>query len=193
VQLAPTHEAELGDHLGTGHSIFGEASIVLELDDSPLRVWTKDPIRLTGVETQVVETGLQLADVVAAQHRTTEEQQSVAEPVPGLIEGPPRVGPNDAIGGKSPVRLKPAYGVCGCLGELASRIGLTGMAERSQSVLDIPDRLPRFAETKETHRVMLADPWRKGGRSWSNGSSLAREPKAGRPCQTGGAETNRQV
>ena len=76
--------------------------VALELAEAAIGPRPEDPVLLARVEPEGVQHPLELADVVTAERRRAQVQGAVAEPVAGLDELPPRVGPQD------PVRWEPA-------------------------------------------------------------------------------------
>ena len=67
----------------------------------------------------IAEPALQLSDVVAAQHRTPEIEESVAEPIAALDERRPGLGTADAVDVEAPSDLERAHGGLGRRAEAA--------------------------------------------------------------------------
>ena len=65
--------------------------------DGAVGVRTEEAVLLAGVEAKRVQLALQRADVVAAEHRGVQVERAVAQPLAGLDELAPRVGPDEPV------------------------------------------------------------------------------------------------
>ena len=126
---------------GPGGAVLGEAAVPLKLDDGLFGVGTEDAIDPARVETQLAQPALQLMDVLAADHRSFQIQEAIAQPVAGFVEVSPGLRPDLSVGCETPVTLKCPHRLVGGLTELAAGIGAGSIAQRKEPVLNIPDRL----------------------------------------------------
>jgi hypothetical protein len=113
----------------------------LELDDSPFGIGAEDAIDPARVEAQLAQPTLQLMHILAADHRSFQIQEPITEPIAGLVQIPPGLGPDLSVGRETPVALECAHGLVGGLTELAPGIRAGSVAQRQEPVLNIPDRL----------------------------------------------------
>jgi hypothetical protein len=116
---------------------------VLKLDDGPLGVGPEYSVGLAGVETEIVQAGLELSDIVPTKHRTPQQQQAVTEAVPGFIQCPPSVRSDDPVNADATLRLECLHGLGRGRSELAPRVAVARVAEGVEPVLDVADRLAR--------------------------------------------------
>jgi hypothetical protein len=76
---------DLGYHTRPTFSIFCQVAVALELEHGALGEGAEDTVHLAGVEPQRAETGLELRDVLAPNHRPAEKEDPVAESIPRFI------------------------------------------------------------------------------------------------------------
>ena len=74
---------------GPGGAVLGQAAVPLELEDRLFAVGAEDAVDPARVETQLAQPALQLQDVLAADHRSFQIQETITQPVAGFVEVPP--------------------------------------------------------------------------------------------------------
>ena len=89
---------ERGDGLGAADAVGGDPDVPLELDERAGGVVTEDAVLAPGVEAERVQPALELADVVAPQHRPAAVEHAVAEAEAALDERGPRLPAADPVG-----------------------------------------------------------------------------------------------
>ena len=132
---------EHGDGGGAADAVGGQVHVALELDQRPGGVVAEDAVLATGVEAEPVEAALQLADVVAPEHRPAAVEQSVAEAVAALHDRRPRLGPADAVDPQAAGLLEGAHGLLGRVGERAGFDPGHLVTERAEADLEVADGL----------------------------------------------------
>src|SRR5690606_33061930 len=148
-------EPQFGDDLGACFSIFCQVTVALEVEDGALGVGPEDTVDLPRVEAQVVEPALEFGNVVASQHRAPEEEQAVAESIPGLVQRPPGVGTDDAVGGQTAAGLELQHGTLGAGTELPAHVGFGAQPESDQTILDVPDGFAGVTQAIEAHGAIV--------------------------------------
>src|SRR5207245_4322131 len=77
------------------------------------RPGTEYAVDAAGGEAERAQVFLQVADVVASEHRRAQVQEPVAEAVPGFDERTPRLGSTDPVDSQASVLLEPSDGCFG--------------------------------------------------------------------------------
>jgi hypothetical protein len=149
---------DLGDHLGTNPSIFCQMSIVLKVDHRGLGVRPVRPIDLSRVEAERIESRLQLGDVLASHHGTPHEDDSIAEPVSGLVQGPPGIGPDYTVGFQPFRLLEFDDGATSAVTETGTSVRAGLESESSQPILDITNGGALITDPIETHEMPILWP-----------------------------------
>ncbi len=116
-----------------------------------LGVGTEDRIDLPCVEAKRVESTLELGDVLTAKHGATEEEEPVTEAVARLVQCPPRLRTDDAIGVEPAGRLEGPDGHGGGVSELAPAVVSRFETESRQAVLDVAYCFARRARSIQAH------------------------------------------
>lgn len=94
-----------------------ETGVALELLAGVHGVRTEDAVHPPGIEAEASEPALELGDVLAPHHRRLQVEESVAERVPLLDEGPPGLGTADAVGVEAVLGLERDDGALRPVGE----------------------------------------------------------------------------
>ena len=115
----------------------------MEVEQRPTRGRAEDPVGPTAVETEVVEAPLEVGDIVTAQHRRVEHQQSITED-PARFD---QRQPGGFVTGPTAVEttLVLERGNCG-LGDDTKQPRLSAIrlkAGGTESALEISDRIER--------------------------------------------------
>jgi hypothetical protein len=149
---------DFSDHLGTHPPIFCQVSIVLKVDHRGLGLRPVRPIDLSRVESERIETRLQLGDVLASHHGAPHEDDSIAEPVTGLVQGPPGVGPDYTVGFQAFRLLE--FDDCTPSAVTEAGTGVRGglESESSQPILDIANSWALITDPIETHETPILWP-----------------------------------
>ena len=125
-----------------------EPPLALESAERGLGLGPEDAVFAPGVEAERVEATLELADVVAAQHRSMHVEQAVAERVAALDQRAPGLGSADPVDAHTAASLELAHGREGLLPEAAiQRDGVTTLRE---ALLEVPDGVSTIAEAQES-------------------------------------------
>ncbi len=107
------------------------ADVALELLERVLGAGAEDAVDPAGVEAERAEVLLELADVVAPQHRGREIEQPVTEAVAGLDERGPGLWSADPVGPQAAALLEAVHGALG-RGAVGARLVAAGVvAERA--------------------------------------------------------------
>lgn len=141
-------QAKLGSDELTGDAVFCQASIVLEVQQASLCDGTEYSVDLVGIEPEGIEPRLQLGYVVSAHHGNAVVEQTLAESVPGVDEGPPGVWTDDPVYRKAAAALEIRNGLVGGFAEDAGFIGFRGVSKCVEPRLDIPNRLATITLVK---------------------------------------------
>ena len=110
------------------------------------------PSSRPGVEAECVQPALQFGDVVAAQHRSAEVQQAVAERVPALDERGPRLVPDDAVDAHAPMVLEREHRAFRRGTEVTQVVTGQVVTERDEPLLEIADGLSATPAPDEFRR-----------------------------------------
>ena len=145
------HEPQLTYDCGSGNPVFGHSSVVLEVEQSPQGVRSEDPIDVTGIEPDGVQTPLQLGDVIAVEHRHPVIELSIAQHESGIDQSAPRLAPDQSIDGQTLRLLEEPNGGLGARSEIAGGVGIGTEFQRGKPVLDVPDRLSLISTSIEHH------------------------------------------
>ena len=99
---------QLLERLRPEDAVDDQPDLRLEADQCLLRLGSEHAVDESCVEAEPRQPQLQVADVLAPQHRAGPEQQAVAEPVGGGDEHLPRLEVDDPVGGQAVTLLEPA-------------------------------------------------------------------------------------
>ena len=131
--------------------------VALELAHRPIGVRAEHAVLAAGVESERIQLALQGSDVVAPEERGVQVQGAIAEPVPGLDELTPRVGPHEAVDAQAAPSLEGAHGCVGRRSEapLALLGSSIGRSSPHQAFLDVADLRALVAEVVDAHATSL--------------------------------------
>jgi hypothetical protein len=147
------------------HGVGGQPGVALELEHGPLGVVPEDAVDPPGVEAQGAQPALKLGDVVAAEHRSGEVEQTVAQAVAGLHERRPGLGPTDAVHAQAPDVLEGTERGLGAGAEATGVVGGGVVAGARQAGLQIPDGLAGDALPEQR---LDAPAYRNSASSWTS-------------------------
>ena len=94
---ARSESGEGSDGVLATNAVRRQARIALKLLQGMVRVWSEDPVNSTGVKPKDSETTLEFGDIVAAQHRRRQIQQSIAQGIASIDQGRPRDRATDPV------------------------------------------------------------------------------------------------
>jgi hypothetical protein len=137
--LASGNQVELRHDLWAGQAVFGEIPVALKVPDRSLSLPTEDPIHLSGVEANRVETRLKFGHVLTPDHRSAKKKETVAETISGFVERSPGIGTNDSVDTQTLGFLELGNRGGSALFETSSRIVGDCEPESAQTILDITD------------------------------------------------------
>lgn len=137
-------QIQLASNGRSGHAVLGHVAIGLEVEQRSERVRSEDAIDLSRIESESVQSSLQVGDIVAPEHREPVVEESPAKTMPRLHQGAPGLGADDAVRPEIPAALERDDGGVGALTEVADHVGPAFEAQRGEPALNIPDRLSRI-------------------------------------------------
>jgi hypothetical protein len=135
------------------YSIFCQFTIVLEIEETAKRVRSEDTVDLAGVETEGVEKCLEICNIIPTHHGNTPIEEAVTELIARIDERPPGLGADDAINWKSPLVLETGDGREGAFAEFTRHVGMKGMVQPSEPILNIAYRCAAVSLVKEPHEL----------------------------------------
>ena len=163
-----SYDAAQGGHsVGATHPIDREAGVALELPERRFGSWTEDPVDAAGVEAERAEALLQLAHVVAPQHRGSDVEQAIAQLVARFDEGTPRLGATDAIDAQPAPFLEPANCLFRRVPEGARRVASDFEPEAAETSFDVAHGLAGVTGPERKRGGHLRETTRTVGRPGS--------------------------
>jgi hypothetical protein len=124
-----------------------ESPFALESAQPGVGLGSEDAVLPAGVEPERVEPALQLAHVVAAQHRRAHVEEPIAERPAALDQRAPRLGAADAVDAQAAARLELAHARAGLFTELT--IERDRAAALREARLKVANRVARVADAQE--------------------------------------------
>jgi hypothetical protein len=156
-------ELELAGNARATYSIFCQAAVPLEVQQTLQGVGPEDAIRLASFKSKSIEGVLEGGNIVAAHHWQSVIEKSVAESVPGFDENPPCLRSYDAVGGEALGALELTHRRCRGLPVLAGMIGIARATKARQPQLNVDYGFAGRALVIQPHDVIVAEKTPRGG------------------------------